>query len=271
MPLLTEPALSFDSTHARPFVGYLKVNSSETLSTFGGKCPQNGSKNNLMVPRTTMGCPHEGLRVDRLTRQSTGSKKCVQEYFAHKKCPLPLGPPYDPRYSPTVGSYGGSVSYEQGTPVGPCSVAYRARAFGSRAVRCFSVAFIATYLMQGKDGLNSRLKSKKEEEEDLIRSKDGPHCEGLVSKPPLLLQRDWYLTAVQPAPAPHLAHPEGCAAPRIVLVTVPRVSRSCEHFWMDSISTSWLLLYKWKCPLIRRCLPFKNAGSSGGNDKTFQP
>jgi len=28
----------------------------------------------------------------------------------------------------------------------------------------------------------------------------------------------------------HLAHPEGCAALRIVLVTVPRVSRFCEHF-----------------------------------------
>ena len=25
-------------------------------------------------------------------------------------------------------------------------------------------------------------------------------------------------------------HPEGCAALHIVLVTVPRVSRSCEHF-----------------------------------------
>ena len=37
-------------------------------------------------------------------------------------------------------------------------------------------------------------------------------------------QRDWYLIAEQPAPAPHLAHPEGCAALRIVLVTVPRVS-----------------------------------------------
>ena len=41
---------------------------------------------------------------------------------------------------------------------------------------------------------------------------------------------DWYSIAEQPAPAPHLAHPEGCAALRIVLVTVPRVSRSCEHF-----------------------------------------
>ena len=44
------------------------------------------------------------------------------------------------------------------------------------------------------------------------------------------LGRDWYRIAEQPAPAPHLAHPEGCAALRIVLVTVPRVSRACEHF-----------------------------------------
>ena len=35
--------------------------------------------------------------------------------------------------------------------------------------------------------------------------------------------RDWYLIAEQPAPAPHLAHPEGCAATRIMLVTVLRV------------------------------------------------
>ena len=41
--------------------------------------------------------------------------------------------------------------------------------------------------------------------------------------------RDWCFIAEQPVPAPHLAHPEGCAALRIVLVTVPRVSRSCEH------------------------------------------
>ena len=41
--------------------------------------------------------------------------------------------------------------------------------------------------------------------------------------------RDRYFIAEQPAPAPHLAHPEGYAALRIVLVTVPRVSRNCEH------------------------------------------
>jgi hypothetical protein len=41
----------------------------------------------------------------------------------------------------------------------------------------------------------------------------------------------WYFIAEQQAPAPHLAHPEGCAALSIVLVvTVPRVSRSCENF-----------------------------------------
>ena len=45
----------------------------------------------------------------------------------------------------------------------------------------------------------------------------------------LNLKRDWHFIAGQAAPAPHLAHPEGCAALRIVLVTVPRVSRSCEH------------------------------------------
>ena len=45
----------------------------------------------------------------------------------------------------------------------------------------------------------------------------------------LWTESDWYSIAEQPAPAPHLTNPEGCAALRIVLVTVPRVSRSCEH------------------------------------------
>ena len=38
------------------------------------------------------------------------------------------------------------------------------------------------------------------------------------------------MIAGQPAPAPHLARPSGCVAIRIALVTVPRVSRSSEHF-----------------------------------------
>jgi hypothetical protein len=37
--------------------GKIKVNSSETLSIFGDKCPQNGSKNEQRAPRTSMGCP----------------------------------------------------------------------------------------------------------------------------------------------------------------------------------------------------------------------
>ena len=55
-----------------PSWGYLKVRFQETLSSFGDKCPQNGSKNDPMVPRTTLGCPHEGPRVDtpRLTKPS---------------------------------------------------------------------------------------------------------------------------------------------------------------------------------------------------------
>ena len=44
--------------------GYLKVNSSETLSIFADKCPQNGSKNEQRAPRTSMGCPHQGPSVD---------------------------------------------------------------------------------------------------------------------------------------------------------------------------------------------------------------
>ena len=43
-------------------------------------------------------------------------------------------------------------------------------------------------------------------------------------------KRDWYFIAEPTAPAPHLAPQEGCAALHIVLVTVPRVSRSREHF-----------------------------------------
>ena len=42
--------------------------------------------------------------------------------------------------------------------------------------------------------------------------------------------RDWYFMAEKPALVLHLAHPERCAALRIVLVAVPRVSRSCEIF-----------------------------------------
>jgi hypothetical protein len=58
-------------------------------------------------------------------------------------------------------------------------------------------------------------------------------------------QRDWYFIADQPAPAPHLARPAGRAALRIVLVTVPRVSRSCEHV-LDGFDLH--LLYGYQVP-----------------------
>ena len=45
----------------------------------------------------------------------------------------------------------------------------------------------------------------------------GAEFEGLDAPAP---KRYWYFIA-EPAPAPHLAYPGGCAALRIVLVTVP--------------------------------------------------
>ena len=44
-------------------------------------------------------------------------EKRLQGYLAHKKATTPLGPPQDPRHSPSVGSEGVAVSYERGTPV----------------------------------------------------------------------------------------------------------------------------------------------------------
>ena len=47
-----------------------------------------------------------------------------------------------------------------------------------------------------------------------------------VAAPPP--SRDWYFPGRTTSTS--TAHPEGCAVQRIVLVTVPRVSRSCDHF-----------------------------------------
>ena len=47
-----------------PSWGYLKSQFSRDLVNFRDECPQNGSKNDPMAPRTTLGCPHEGPRVD---------------------------------------------------------------------------------------------------------------------------------------------------------------------------------------------------------------
>ena len=54
----------------------------------------------------------------------------------------------------------------------------------------------------------------------------GPH-KAVGLRPTSLPERDWYLIAKQAAQELHLAHPEGCAALRIVLVTVPPASICC--------------------------------------------
>ena len=46
-----------------PSWGYLKSRFQETLSIFGDECPQSGSKNDPMAPRTTLECPREGPSV----------------------------------------------------------------------------------------------------------------------------------------------------------------------------------------------------------------
>ena len=55
--------------------GIPKVNFTETLSIFGEKCPQNGSKNGLRAPRTGMGCPHIGPSVEPLARNLVARRR----------------------------------------------------------------------------------------------------------------------------------------------------------------------------------------------------
>ena len=52
------------------------------------------------------------------------------------------------------------------------------------------------------------------------------------------MQKDWYGIAEQPALAPHIAHPEGCAALRIVLVTVYQVRQFTSPCALGSESAS---------------------------------
>ena len=50
--------------HARLFVGVFQSQFLRELVNFGDACPPNGSKNDKMAPSATLGCPHEGPRVD---------------------------------------------------------------------------------------------------------------------------------------------------------------------------------------------------------------
>ena len=54
-----------------------------------------------------------GARLERLN-----CRLALQGYLAHKKQHPPPGPPKGPRHRPTLGSYGGCVFNERGTPVG---------------------------------------------------------------------------------------------------------------------------------------------------------
>jgi len=73
-------------------------------------------------------------------------------------------------------------------------------------------------------------------------------------------ERDWYFIAKRSAPAPHLAHPEGYAALRIVLVTaLASISR------MDSISTSYD-----PCDLYWRSLESGEVWSQSGKEGMVQ-
>jgi len=61
-----------------------------------------------------MYCEGSGFRAYALPQPST----LIQGYLAHEKeQPSPPGPPQDPRYRRTVGSWEGGVSYERGNHV----------------------------------------------------------------------------------------------------------------------------------------------------------
>ena len=60
---------------------------------------------------------------------------------------------------------------------------------------------------------------------ELIQDRHGRYADACPCK----RKRDRCFIAEQPAPAPHLAHPKGCAALRIVLVTVPPASKICSE------------------------------------------
>ena len=48
------------ANHARPFDTSIKSHFWKILSTFGDKCPENGSKSEEMAPRTRTGYPTKG-------------------------------------------------------------------------------------------------------------------------------------------------------------------------------------------------------------------
>ena len=70
-----------------------------------------------------------------------------------------------------------------------------------------------------------------------------------VLEPRLRLKRDSYFIAEQPAPAPQLAHPEGCAALRVVLLLCPVSAALASFFRMDApTAPKWLQKQRPKWP-----------------------
>ena len=65
--------------HARPFEPSIKSLFWKISSTFGDKCPQNGSKNAEMAQRTKTGYPHIGpFVVKHPALQCTGSRRAAK-------------------------------------------------------------------------------------------------------------------------------------------------------------------------------------------------
>ena len=70
----------------------------------------------------------------------------VQGYLAHEKRPPPLGPPGGPGHSLAVGSWGGALSYERGTPVtggGGVQRSIEDTAFPAQRVLTFELGILA--------------------------------------------------------------------------------------------------------------------------------
>ena len=78
--------------HPRPFVPSIKSHFWKISSTFGDKCPQNGSKNGLRAPRTGMGCPHIGPSVVFSERTAESGPLRAVHLSRHKWTTLSLHP-----------------------------------------------------------------------------------------------------------------------------------------------------------------------------------
>ena len=108
---------------------------------------------------------------------------------------------------------GGAVSYGRGIPV------VHDESASGRSVNCREIGIICTVLLDPRDPLLHSERTQGFAAGSRRRKGEVVACVGLIHN-----LKDQI--AEPPAPAPHLARPEGYAALRIVLVTVPHVSHS---------------------------------------------